>query len=270
MGNLSSMFGDVRFVCMGGSHGRAEKFAHQIAQRMNVNFPAGLGIVPIGKTERYSMFKVGPIISVNHGMGMPSMSILLHEMTKLLYHARAKNVSFMRIGTSGGVGVAPGTIVVTTEGVNGKLEPYYEQIVLGREVKQDTGLSTKLVDLAISVAEEEPKVSCVAGKTIGTHDFYEGQGRFDGAVVSYSAEDRAEWLRKAHEMGVRNIEMESTCFAAWCNRTGITGMILCAALLNRLEGDQVTATPEQLHSYSAAAQEVALRVIERCMRDNLK
>jgi len=29
---------------------------------------------------RYSMFKVGPVISVNHGIGMASMSVVLHEV----------------------------------------------------------------------------------------------------------------------------------------------------------------------------------------------
>merc|ERR1712137_534138 len=269
---LPAMFSDVRFVCMGGSAVRAERLAHQIADRLGISIPTGMDLSAVGKTERFSLFKVGPIISVNHGMGMPSMSILLHEITKLLFHAKAKGVTFMRIGTSGGLGIPAGTVVATTQGVNGKLDSCYEQIVLGKEVKHETLLDAELAQLAVTLssAEGKDKVPCVLGKTIGTNDFYEGQGRFDGAVVSYSAEDRAEWLQKAHEMGVRNIEMESTCFAAWCNRTGITGMILCAALLNRLEGDQVTATPEQLHSYSAAAQEVALRVIERCMRDNLK
>ena len=170
----------------------------------------------------------------------------------------------MRIGTSGGLGIPAGTVVATTEGVNGKLESCYEQIVLGKEVKHETLLDTDLAKLAVSlsnVAGKEP-VPCVLGKTIGTNDFYEGQGRFDGAVVSYSAQDRIDWLQKAYDSGVRNIEMESTCFAAWCHRMKIPGMIICAVLLNRLEGDQVTATPEQLQQYSANAQEIALRVIE--------
>jgi len=33
------------------------------------------------------MFKVGPVLSVSHGMGVGSISILLHEIIKLLWHA---------------------------------------------------------------------------------------------------------------------------------------------------------------------------------------
>lgn len=263
--DLPAMFGDVKFVCMGGSAVRVEKFAHQLGNRLGIDIPTGMNLSPIGKTERFSLFKIGPIISVNHGMGMPSMSILLHEITKLLYHAKVKDVNFMRIGTSGGVGVNGGTVVVTTEGVNGKLESCYEHLIMGKVIKRptslDEGLSTLAVKLASGNDGKEP-IACVKGKTIGTDDFYEGQARLDGAEVDYEAEDRIKWLQQAYDCGVRNIEMESTCFAAWCHRTGIPGMICCAVLLNRLEGDQVTASPEELQQYSKNAQEVALRVIE--------
>merc|ERR1712137_279220 len=229
---LPAMFSDVRFVCMGGSAVRAERLAHQIADRLGISIPTGMDLSAVGKTERFSLFKVGPIISVNHGMGMPSMSILLHEVTKLLFHSKVKTVNYIRIGTSGGVGVPGGTVVVTSEGDDGKQE----------------------------------KIECIAGKTIGTDDFYEGQARLDGAEVCYDANERLEWLTAAYEKGVRNIEMESTCFAAWCHRTKIPGMICCAVLLNRLEGDQVTATSSQLQEYSKNAQEVALRVIEHKLK----
>ena len=39
-----------------------------------------------------------------HGMGMPSMSILLHEIIKVLYYVKATDAIIIRIGTSGGLG----------------------------------------------------------------------------------------------------------------------------------------------------------------------
>lgn len=107
-GDLTSLVGDVRFVCMGGSADRANKLAQQLCSRLEIKSHAG-DLQPIGKTERFSMYKVGPVISVNHGMGMPSMSILLHEVSKLLYFGKArKDVIFIRVGTSGGLGINPG------------------------------------------------------------------------------------------------------------------------------------------------------------------
>lgn len=37
-------------------------------------------------------------------MGIPSIAIMLHELLKLLYHARCSGVTVIRIGTSGGIG----------------------------------------------------------------------------------------------------------------------------------------------------------------------
>lgn len=37
-------------------------------------------------------------------MGVPSISIMLHELIKLLHHARCRDVVLFRLGTSGGVG----------------------------------------------------------------------------------------------------------------------------------------------------------------------
>lgn len=56
-----------------------------------------------------------------------------------------------------------------------------------------------------------------------------GQGRLDGALCSFSHEEKLEYLRKAYEAGVRNIEMESTVFAAMCRVCGLKGvkMFIC-------------------------------------------
>ena len=43
---------------------------------------------------------------IQHGMGMPSASILLHEVFKLLHYAGAKDIALFRMGTSGGLGNA--------------------------------------------------------------------------------------------------------------------------------------------------------------------
>ena len=54
--------------------------------------------------DRYAMYKIGPVLSVNHGMGCPSLSILLNELIKLVEYAECKDVVFFRMGTSGGLG----------------------------------------------------------------------------------------------------------------------------------------------------------------------
>jgi uridine phosphorylase len=48
----------------------------------------------------------------------------------------------------------------------------------------------------------------VSGKTMCTYDFYEGQGRLDGAFCEFNEQDKQEYLEKLQEAGVVNIEME--------------------------------------------------------------
>ena len=63
-----------------------------------------------------------------HGMGIPSLAICFHEIFKLLYHAQCEDVTFFRIGTSGGLGIPPGSVVITEEAVDGLFRPYMEVV----------------------------------------------------------------------------------------------------------------------------------------------
>lgn len=51
-----------------------------------------------------------------------------------------------------------------------------------------------------------------------------GQARLDGAFCSYSEKDKQDYLNKANEAGVCNIEMESSVFAAMCKLSGLRGV----------------------------------------------
>ena len=70
------------------------------------------------------------------------------------------------------------------------------------------------------------------------------------------------FLRRAHDAGVRNIEMEATQFAAFTGRCGVRAAILCVALLNRLDGDQVLTPLETLMAWDARPGQVALEFIK--------
>lgn len=61
-------------------------------------------------------------------MGHPSIGILLHELIKLMAYAKVKNPMFFRIGTSGGIGLKPGSVVVTKSALNGMLNNLYEVV----------------------------------------------------------------------------------------------------------------------------------------------
>lgn len=247
---LKEMFGDVRFVVTGGSPSRAQWFAQELYSQLQhvEGAPArvpGLGPVTIGKTDRYSLYKIGPVISVSHGMGMPSASILLHEIAKLLHYAGCRDdVTIIRAGTSGGLGVPAGTVVISTSALDGHLRESYTLPILGKERVFSTVLDPELAEEIFQVGLEAGVPVC-KGKTMATDCFYEGQGRTDGAICDYTAEEKFQFLHQLRDLGVRNIEMESAQFSAFTGRLHIKSAIVCVTIINRLEGDQITTTKEE-------------------------
>jgi uridine phosphorylase len=223
-----------------------------------LQLPVGTEIAAIGKTERFSLFKVGPVISVNHGMGQPSISILLHELAKLLMYAGARDFTFVRIGTSGGIGVPPGTVVISTEALDGQLRAQHDLPILGTVVSRPTHFDLALCQQVLALAGS---TATILGKTMVADDFYEGQGRLDGACCEYSDADKMAFLQRAHAAGVRNIEMEGCVFAAFCNKVKIPALDICCTLVDRLNGDQIESTPEQLAGFTENAIAVALNFV---------
>lgn len=129
-----------------------KSFTEYIAAELSMEDPKAEYPNICAGTDRYAMYKVGPVLSVSvsmiinveemlssfikmkntytlslmknkymanfhvlsikkqlffyfqHGMGIPSIAIMLHELIKLLHHARCTDVTIIRIGTSGGIG----------------------------------------------------------------------------------------------------------------------------------------------------------------------
>ncbi|XP_075034773.1 uridine phosphorylase 2 [Mixophyes fleayi] len=261
--NLPSMFGDVKFVCVGGSPNRMRDFAIFIHKEMGLEGD-GNDITDIcAGTDRYSMYKSGPVLSISHGMGIPSISIMLHELIKLLHHAKCRDVTIIRIGTSGGIGIEPGTVVITDIAVDAFFRPQFEQVILDKVVVRNTELHHELAENLLHCSQEIEDFLTIIGHTMCTYDFYEGQGRLDGALCSFSKEEKCEYLQKAYNAGVRNIEMESSVFAAMCHLCGLKAAVVCVTLLDRLQGDQITHSHSVLAEFQKRPQKLIAKFIKK-------
>lgn len=263
--DLKDMFRDVKFVCFGGSPGRMKAFAFYMVKQLKYKITAGQTLEDISKgSDRYVLYKVGPVLSVSHGMGIPSLSILMHEILKLLNHAGCDpgEVMFFRLGTSGGLGLEPGTVVISEAAVDGLLRPYMEVATLGMVIQHPAFLCPELNEELLKVAKS---VGCqsVLGKTMCTYDFYEGQARLDGAFCDYTEEDKRNFLKRAHARGIANIEMESLCFAAMCHRAGVKSAVLCVTLLDRLQGDQISTPHDVMEEWQCRPQRIIAEFIRK-------
>lgn len=268
--DLKKMFGDVKFICMGGSPKRMLQFANYIKDEIGYELPAGTKLNNISEaSDRYALYKVGPVLSVNHGIGCPSMSILLHELIKLIHYAGCKDVTFFRIGTCGGLGIDPGTLVITNAAVDGMFRPEYRQIVLGKELVRETQCDQKLVEELLQSGKNLAKTvnyDVITGKTMCAHDFYEGQARVDGAFCEYTSEHKMKFLKDCYDHGIKNIEMESLCFVGLLNHAKIRAAVVCVSLVNRLNGDQVAIS----HDMNVEFQERPFKLVGTYIKNALK
>lgn len=252
--DLPAMFGDVKFVCVGGSAWRMKAFIQYIAGELGLGNPQAEYPNLCAGTDRYCMYKVGPVLSVSHGMGIPSIAIMLHELIKLLHHANCTDVTIIRIGTSGGIGLKPGTVVITKQSMDACFQPKFEQMILGKTVVRSTDLDEGLVEELLQCGAELDEFETVTGNTMCTLDFYEGQARLDGAFCSYTEEDKQNYLSEAYAAGIRNIEMESSVFAAMCKLSGLRAAVVCVTLLDRLKGDQLTSSHDVHNNFQQRPQ----------------
>ncbi|XP_017053998.1 uridine phosphorylase 1 [Drosophila ficusphila] len=268
--DFPKVFGDVRFVCMGGTPGRMENFAYYVMQEIGLKINAATQLRDIAEAgKRFSLFKVGPVLCASHGMGCPSISILLHELIKMMHHAKCQDPVFIRLGTCGGIGVDPGTVVISSEAVDGRLNAGHEIIVQGNSILHSSQLDEGLAeDIKMCHDPCKDKYETIIGRTLCAHDFYEGQSRLDGAFCEYTPEMKKAYLEQLQSQDIKNIEMESLAFAALTSRANIKGAVVCVAILNRLNGDQIKTPHEILAKWEKRPMELVTRYIRKVLYFN--
>ncbi|XP_067629038.1 uridine phosphorylase 1 isoform X2 [Eurosta solidaginis] len=267
---IKKRYGHIKVVCLGGKDGRMQELAKYINQNV-YNGDSGTDYEKnlFADGHRYAGFMVGCVLCVSHGVGSSTMSVLLHELIKLMRYAECEDPLFIRIGTSGGLGVKPGTVVVSNRGYNGLLRSEYEIAILGERVARPAIFDERLRKKLLACAECLNGWDVIEGNTMGTDCFYEGQGRLDGAScinakgAPYTVADKLNFLKRCHDdCGIRNIEMEAPMFAALTLHCGIRAADVCVTLLNRLEGDQVETPKAQLKAFEERPFTLVARFIK--------
>lgn len=254
---------DINAIVMAGSGKRIDTFAQRWSN-LNGESP----IVAFPNEDRFVTRYTAGTLFASHGMGMPSASIAVQEAMRMLYFLKAGDldaideVFWARVGTSGGVGLPAGTVVVTEEAVMADLKPF--RLLQGGDGEYwfDGNFPTATTD-AILTANLDSQIPIVTGKTVAGNEFFLEQYRLDGAIRMETEISKQRWLEWLAEHGVRNIEMEGAMFAGYLNHWGFSQFaMICATLLNRLEGDQVTTPPEQLYQFTEDAGEVLFNYLQ--------
>ena len=240
----------VRAIVMAGPGGRIIEFAERWSQERG-----GAEVVAFPKEDRFVTRYCDGVLFASHGMGMPSASIAVQELMRMVFflkggdHDAMSEVFWVRVGTSGGVGLPAGTVVVTTDGVMADLKPYRLLQGASGEYWFDGTFPGDVVD-AVIAASAGSGIPIERGRTVAGNEFFLEQYRLDGAVCFETPESKMAWLEWIDSAGVRNIEMEGAMLAGYLNHWGFPHFaMICVTILNRLEGDQVRATGAELAEY---------------------
>ena len=226
-------------------------------------------VVAFPKEDRFTTRYTAGVLFVSHGMGTPSASIAVQELMRLVYFLKRGNLAALdqifwaRVGTSGAVGLPAGTIVISTEALMTDLQPF--RLFDGRGGLHwfDGHFPQGIAD-AIVAANSESGIPIAQGKTVTTSEFFIEQFRLDGAIGLTTETQKAEWLQRLDANGVRNIDMEGAMFAAYMNAWGFPNFaMLCSTLLDRLEGDQVTASLMDLKTYDQRSADVLFTYLRK-------
>lgn len=138
------------------------------------------------------------------------------------------------------------------------------QTILGETVLRPSKLDQHLVQELKSLSSPDDPFQTVEGKTMCANDFYEGQGRLDGAFCQYGEEEKMAFLKRLSAFGVVNIEMECTVFGSMTYLAGIRSAIVCVALLDRLKGtDQVQTPKAVLTEWQNRPKTIVSRLIKK-------
>lgn len=99
---VKQRFKDVRFVLVAGDSQRVEAQAHYLSEKLFNGVTAiKYQLEQLTKSRsRFTLYKLGPCLLSNHGMGAASMSIAIHELFLMCQQAQVINlITVLRFGT---------------------------------------------------------------------------------------------------------------------------------------------------------------------------
>lgn len=218
--DLLSVFANIKYVIFTQDDRGAGIIANQFAKKWYNIEECSFTYTPIYKTERFHLYKIGPVIIISHGIGIPSLLICINEITKLFYHLKNDKVMFFKINFVTGLNLSIGDIVISTKALDTAFKPCFTNIECGIENSYNTYFDTQVIQ---EVMLQGSNLSFLnIGKSISTSDFYEEQVKLDGALnTPYTQEELTKYLTNAKDVGVRIFSMEDTAYSAFCHALSI-------------------------------------------------
>ncbi|XP_020043301.2 uridine phosphorylase 1-like [Castor canadensis] len=164
----------LQFGCVGRISSQMITFCKCVAVELGIECSGEVCPNICAGTDLYALYVVGSVLNVSiisyqflHGMGIPSIIIMIQELIKLMYHARCSNITFICFGTSGGIGLEHGSVVITSQAVDACFKPDFEQQLQGKQMVLSADLEEQLVQAFMWCSADLSKFTTVKENTKG-------------------------------------------------------------------------------------------------------
>jgi uridine phosphorylase len=255
--NIIKQFSNIKYVILQGSAERTLHFANQLLLQLKNIDPIYCQVNNLFNGSSYVAYKVANALLVSHGMGNSSILTLLNTLKPLLHLCdNDNNIEYIRIGTSGGVGVEAGTVILTEHSYTADLINGYPIYQNNNKIIHPTTMSNKINQKIInSWQSQNHKFSLIEKNTMCADDFYLSQARMDGFInLDFNKIEQKNYLQKLKENNIGNIEMESGALGYFANLHNLLATTISTTIVNRIDTDQVTITSQLVKEYSLRGQ----------------
>lgn len=245
--NLKKMFGQIKYVVFTLSNTEAATIAREFAITQYNIAENEFNYQPLYKTERFHLYQIGVTLIISIGVGGPSLLIAMTEITKLLVHLECFDVSYFKLGFAHGIGVDPGTIIVSHDTLDAKFKNQYKSIECGNSVNYPLLLDDTLTQEFYLFCLGLGNKNITHAKCLSTKVTIEEQCHFSHLTTPPVTNSEVNnYLTTALNKGIRCIDMESMVFAGFCNQLEIKSSIISVTISNYLE-NQTKEFHTELH-----------------------
>lgn len=217
---IRAEFCNIKYVVYTRSNFDIQKIANKFAKQYYKIDEDGFSMLPIYKTERYNLYKIGQVLFLSHGIGSPSLLIALNEVAKLLIHASCQNFIFVKINSANTSLFGDSVIHLVTDALNSELGTNYINIECGLEVSYPTNLDQDLLLDIQNFNQENMQLNLGSGKSLSS------DGALLDSVINFDPVIVEQYIKMARQRGVCSIDLESDCFAGFCSKLNIRALIL--------------------------------------------
>jgi len=214
--NIYQKFGNIRYVFCTGEREDADDLTLFFQSQLT-----NLKDIPkiVAKDDRFRIYVVSNCIIVSHELGASSLSILLQELTKVLSRVKCPFKGYVKFGRTWSFNQPLGTVITSNHCINQNLKTFKTVSILGKKQKRSIRFCSNVVSQFSSTCR-----NIKFGKITGVCNVLKSLGFSSTEIVRKDKEKK--YLKNLDVLGVKQFDLESHIFGAFCSQLNIPCTVL--------------------------------------------